>query len=510
MNYYAIGIGGTGSKCMEALIHACAAGLMPEGKLHCLYIDPDRANGCVGRSMNTLEKYRECKKLDIGEIDLFRNEMEPLKPGLWSPIASELRPTLANCFKYDTMRHENIAAAYLMDVLYSDKEKNTTLDLGFRGYPSIGSAIMSRAISDSAEPWRTFTQKIEQDLKSGEGARIILFGSIFGGTGASGLPTIARKIKNIIKNALGQSNKDDENTQDKIRIGCAMLLPYFSFLFNERDDQLKAKSDNFLINTQIALKYYYQMDSMGIYDTVYLFGDQTQSPVSKASLGGQNQENEPHFIELYAALAAADFFNDQKENGYIMVARKSNEKIVWEDLPDSRGTKFIKEKLGQMTRFAFAYISTYYPMLNDIKEKGDPCRASWYIDLFERENIKLDSQDVQQSLDFIKEYCEKYLTWLSHIHMSAKGVELSLFKHDSFSLTRDESEKRKGDLLENFKLSDFNNLMLPFELKSLRGLGQLWEEMSCINRNEFKSESIDGVGRLINALYKKCHIEFSK
>jgi len=34
MNYYVIGIGGTGAKCIEALTHLCAAGMMPDGELY--------------------------------------------------------------------------------------------------------------------------------------------------------------------------------------------------------------------------------------------------------------------------------------------------------------------------------------------------------------------------------------------------------------------------------------------------------------------------------------------
>ena len=44
MGYYAIGIGGTGAKCLESLIHLAAAGMMPTNKdLHVLFVDPDNA-----------------------------------------------------------------------------------------------------------------------------------------------------------------------------------------------------------------------------------------------------------------------------------------------------------------------------------------------------------------------------------------------------------------------------------------------------------------------------------
>ena len=46
MGYYAIGIGGTGAKCLESLIHLAAAGMMPDNSdLYILFVDPDEANG---------------------------------------------------------------------------------------------------------------------------------------------------------------------------------------------------------------------------------------------------------------------------------------------------------------------------------------------------------------------------------------------------------------------------------------------------------------------------------
>ena len=40
MTYYALAMGGSGSRCAEALIYLSAAGLGPPGKLTLLFIDP--------------------------------------------------------------------------------------------------------------------------------------------------------------------------------------------------------------------------------------------------------------------------------------------------------------------------------------------------------------------------------------------------------------------------------------------------------------------------------------
>ena len=45
MGYYAIGIGGTGAKCLESLIHLAAAGMMPDDNDLCMFfVDPDEAS----------------------------------------------------------------------------------------------------------------------------------------------------------------------------------------------------------------------------------------------------------------------------------------------------------------------------------------------------------------------------------------------------------------------------------------------------------------------------------
>ena len=69
-------------------------------------------------------------------------------------------------------------------------EKETPLQEGFRGHPSIGSAVMAKMVDlQEDETWREFRKNISND--DGE-AKVFLAGSIFGGTGASGFPTIAQ------------------------------------------------------------------------------------------------------------------------------------------------------------------------------------------------------------------------------------------------------------------------------------------------------------------------------
>ena len=56
MKNFIIGIGGTGAKCLEHLLHSCAAGLGPKN-LWAGMVDQDEANGNVSRTKILLYKY---------------------------------------------------------------------------------------------------------------------------------------------------------------------------------------------------------------------------------------------------------------------------------------------------------------------------------------------------------------------------------------------------------------------------------------------------------------------
>ncbi|MBM3211455.1 hypothetical protein FJZ33_04490, partial [Candidatus Poribacteria bacterium] len=148
MNYYAIGIGGTGAKCIEALTHLSAAGMLPDGELYVLFVDPDKSNGSLERAQIMLQNYIDCKtNLKLGVIDLFKTKIARAEPDVWSPFGDETRPRLDNFFEYSVLKaaqDKAKAPAYLFDVLYSNAEKETPLDMGFRGRPSIGAAVMGK------------------------------------------------------------------------------------------------------------------------------------------------------------------------------------------------------------------------------------------------------------------------------------------------------------------------------------------------------------------------------
>ena len=495
MGYYAIGIGGTGAKCLEALVHLAAAGMMPDDELYVLFVDPDTANGSLDGAQQTLTRYMRCKDaLQLGKASLFKNKIVSAEPNVWTPFEDKARQTLNQFFYYDDLSmakdQNRRAAAHLFELLFSKQERGTSLEYGFRGHPSIGSAVMARTVDlGETEPWGTFRQRIAND----EQAKVFLIGSIFGGTGASGFPTIAR----LVKNKLGETNAGERAV-----LGGALVLPYFYFL-SQDSPELQAKSEAFLMNTQAALKYYYLWSRTDIYKAVYFFGDDARTQVEPC-LGGQQQRNAPHFIELYAALAAIDFFEKDFEGDeptqYFMTARHEENTLQWKDLPDGNHGQTTQSRLGNLARFAFAFLSVYHPMLEDIRKEGKIYRAPWYIDFFERDAIRIGDNYTQTALSNVEDYCRALLLWFASIQENhGEKTRIELIKSTAYST--------KGELksVNSFEPRDFSNLIRDSSPRKEdpKALSKLWERMSARPPSDPEAQ---GVGQFLSALFRNCDV----
>lgn len=483
MGFYAIGIGGTGAKCVEALVHLAAAGMIPQGDLHVMFVDPDKANGSLDRAQATVNHYRVCRDgLYLGSTPVLNTRITLAQPHVWSPFIDDTKPTLETFFRYNALKERTPELGHLFDVLYSRAERQASLDIGFHGHPSIGAAVLAATVQlGQDEPWATFRNLIAQDIKGGVGAKIFLFASIFGGTGAAGFPTIARLIHEEI-DALGKG---------KAQLGGALMLPYFSFLPEVDHNELRASSENFLMSTQAALRYYRQQAYLQVFDSIYLLGNETLSPVKTFSIGAKAQKNEPHFLEVFAGLAAVDFFKAVNPPGPLaMVARRQSGNLVWGDLPTGREDNPASNMLGHLTRFAFAFQGLFMPMLEDIRAKGAGYRAPWYIEFFSRQGIDIEEAGVWAKLQHIRDYCDDVLSWLESIHTSAPGERVELINITAFPAA---PQKRA------YVTREFGNLVLPEAQERKNAMARVWEKISNLKARDSAAE---GVGRFVHALYQ--------
>ena len=475
MANYLIGIGGTGAKCVEAVLHMCAAGLGPDD-LHVIFVDPDRANGMLDRADQTLSTYAKCRGLEFGNTPLFRTRVTSASPARWSPFQEHARPTLEDFVSYPYLVARDEAAASLADTLFSRAELETSLERGFRGHPSIGATVLAGTVRlGDVEPWRSFRNALATDLKSGAPTSVVVVGSVFGGTGAAGLPTIGRLIRDEMT-SIGMAEG---------RLAAILMLPYFSFTPDAQASLLRASAENFLVSTQAALQYYYQQRYFDIYSDLYLLGDSALSPVGNYSEGATDQRNAPHFIELLAAQAAIHAWSGGKLRGVWMTSRGAENRVGWEDIPGSEGPSGAKTRIEHLARFATAFLADYYPMLEHIRESGKSYLAPWYVDLLVRSGSSVSDPATYERLQDLKRYCESFLQWCEASHGSAPGTVVELLNTGAFKALKID----RGECA---------SLAFPVEAVRSRPSARLWTRMC---RSKVTDKRTAGVGRFARALF---------
>jgi len=359
-----IGVGGTGAKVVEAVLHATAAGLGPDA-LTVGFVDQDQSNGNVSRSVQLLNTLAETRALWRAEnarnalgagSGLLRPDIRSLSPGhdVWVPHR-EQRTTLAMIFGEAAMEPQE---RHLFDLLFAggEEEQHMPLDEGYRGRPNIGAAAMTARVDEDVEFWRALLQRVEQ-AQGGEDVRLVLAGSVFGGTGAAGFPTLARLIRKRLQ---------ERGVSRNVRLGGVLMLPYFGFERPKSDEGLEgnvARREQLLLQSQGALKYYGNLFRQEqVFDELYFVGWNRLFELGYHSAGASDQANPPLPPELLAALGVCGFyrkaFDGAGDNRVLVSSRADDRALSWSDLPspDARAPDAPYEKLGQMLRFSTAWL----------------------------------------------------------------------------------------------------------------------------------------------------------
>jgi len=120
---------------------------------------------------------------------------------------------------------------------------------------------------------------------------VVIIGSLFGGTGASGIPELVKAIR---------------EDKPKACIATVFLLPYFTM---ERPDGGAINPALFFSKTKAALSFYKTSGTNKLINSRYYVGDPNPTRVRYAE-GGKEQENAAHMVELAAAMFIAHFVND--------------------------------------------------------------------------------------------------------------------------------------------------------------------------------------------------------
>lgn len=71
--FFVLGIGGTGMRCIESLIHLCAMGMFDDTDIHLLALDTDVNNGNFGRLKDVKDAYQKAKGIHQNTHSALKN-----------------------------------------------------------------------------------------------------------------------------------------------------------------------------------------------------------------------------------------------------------------------------------------------------------------------------------------------------------------------------------------------------------------------------------------------------
>lgn len=332
---FVIAIGGTGMRCLESFTHLCAIGMFDSQEIEVLTLDTDQTNGNKGRVEDLVRLYNRIKtsgSIDGGTANantFFSSKLNLYR--FYTNYSGQGRENYKNISRLNTGTPAQQKANKLISDLFLDNRTVQEFNLahGYRAQTHLGSMLMYHGMVEAAgniargidiKPQeRELGEFIAKLELAGPDARVFIFGSIFGGTGASSIPVIPKALQDFVKiRSRGSSSIDFT----KAKFGSTLLTEYFTF--NKptekqkinKEDSVIADASFFALNSQAALQFYQSDPTVQkCYKLLYHIGWPIESKNvddlnsgHQTITGGANQKNPAHITELLSACAAVDFF----------------------------------------------------------------------------------------------------------------------------------------------------------------------------------------------------------
>jgi hypothetical protein len=492
---FVIAIGGTGMRCLESFVHLCAMGMFDGQEIDILTLDTDQSNGNKARVENLIDLYNAVKTHggDKGGKPNVKTFFSA-KLNLYKFFTDYGSSNYKQISRLSEGTNEQISNNKIISDLFLDggTVQEFNLSHGYRAQTHLGSLLMYHAFVESARRMKTGLNVQAQDLaldnfvtkisNSGVHARVFIFGSIFGGTGASSIPVVPNALQEFLR-----IRSDGNQTIDptKTKFSASLLTEYF--IFNKPDDKQKDSKDDsviadssfFSLNSQAALQFYQNDPTVQkVYRSLYHVG----WPVEKKSLdeagsrgkvitGGANQSNGCHVVELLCACAAYDFFNqkgdldNEKANYYyraVEVMDGGKFRFTFEDLSGNMGNagKEFANRFGAFLSLAHIILGKY-EAAKGVAEGKNGFRG--IIDRLEKDDIKDFSHISDAEIRKINEYFRYFGYeskeglldgWICQVRRSVNGI--FLFSDNAFPITEKDLQKIKIDKLFHDEKNHWN------------------------------------------------------
>lgn len=327
-------VGGTGARVLRSFTMLLASGLPgfdSSTEIVPIIIDHDRECGDKRRAVNALDCYNAINRAlyPAGQAfndNFFMTRVTPLGalgggamnvPNQWcldfGVDGGHGAMKFSDYIGYNTIVADaNLQTTLgLLRALYDTSDDNSptaelnlNLKVGFKGKPNIGTVVFNEI--GSTQEFGHFLGQCSEDDK------VFIIGSLFGGTGSSGIPEIVKAIRN--------SGQPCANVQ----IGAVLMLPYFKLqpFANGAHDGINTGAINssmFNAKTKVALGSYGEGGKQSInhlINAIYYVGDEVSCTANAYNEGSTGQVNPAHVAEFVAAQGIVDFWTTDHTGPY--------------------------------------------------------------------------------------------------------------------------------------------------------------------------------------------------
>lgn len=204
--------GGSGGRMAEALLFSACAGILPEEELSILLCDSD------GEGMHGATQLHQ-ELLDYQQVWASRTYVDV--PG--NPFRTEIHfqswcdPLPMQAKTLTDWLDGGEEDAMLCQALFDTELATLDLRQGFHDHPELArlafAALLWQADHEETDVMHRLVEEMRQALAEGEEVRVVLAGSLCGGTGAAGMSAVATYLRNKFA---GQEN---------FRLGGVVMLP---------------------------------------------------------------------------------------------------------------------------------------------------------------------------------------------------------------------------------------------------------------------------------------------
>ncbi|MEO1450570.1 MAG: hypothetical protein AAFV07_13660 [Bacteroidota bacterium] len=498
---FVIGIGGTGMRCLESFVHLCAIGMLDGTEIDMLALDTDRDNGNFRRLQDLVDTYQKCKGVGKDHFPIqdsfFSAKINYFQ---YSPdYADQSTGNFTRLTNYGDLRYQEPKAADLADLLLSKNTREFDLKHGYRAQTNLGSFLMNHNILEEVKMNHDgqLARFINGLITANQSIspKVFVLGSVFGGTGASSIPVLPKAFTaaaNVLAPGIGLRN---------VHWGAVLLTSYFTFQAPSGDylarQLVVATAERFALNSQAAMMFYNEDKTVKqAYQKFYMLGTSTmdfQTPAdsSEPETGGGKQKNDSHYVELFAATAAYDFFQTPTD---VLTDIKKDPKGVryyYRSVPED-GTLDFGDFVSQDEEGEFAKRFGMMVVMSHLVNLAEFVTSAQKGDL-RKDNIEgyedIDTREVEALKKYMELFNFRMETgavrngWLRQLYVSSKGGDKFLFRPDMFGATTERELEKfaynnklfKANYEQyNFKTGIFGNPFNSFkEAFKLNGLPKI-------------------------------------